>query len=529
MNGHDSSRASELYSRGEEAWIKGDYSSSQVAYSSALELYSSMRDSFEKGRCLRRLGDLHYHMNSLDRSMEYYLDARKVFQTLADETDSAPARLHVGHLMATTGNVLKETGDLKDALDYYRKSYSIYLKEGFSRGLPGVLHNMGIVLQREGLHQDALEAYENAADAAGKSGDTYLESIAFNNIGSIFMETGDLDSAENYFHRALSLAEKQGRKKGTLSVLLNLIELKRIKNLWAEAGELCDSAESMALLMADNASLAAIMKSRAMIYRAGSDYRKAFETYRSYHELKEQVLSEKRTRHIHMLRLHHETEAREAEIEGLKKESILQRAMTTVAGAGLALTAISLFFAYRNIRFRKKLNNELAEAYSNVEKLSRTDPLTGLANRREMIERLTGEKARFHRNSGAYSVIMADIDHFKSINDRFGHAFGDMVLKKIAGIMTGALRRQDLAGRWGGEEFLLLLPDTGLEAAEKVAVKIRNALASLNLRCRSCSVPVRMTFGVAMGGPESIDQTVRNADEALYRGKSMGRNMVVTH
>lgn len=529
MNSRVVSLASKYYSQGEKTWIQGDYRTSLSSYSRALDLYCSCDNMFEKARCLRRLGDLHYHMNSLDKSMEFYLDARKVFQQIADESDSAPARLHIGHIMATIGNVLNETGDLKDALNYYRKCYDIYVQEGFSRGIPGVLQNIGIVLQRRGKLHDALEAYENAVGAAEESDDPYLASVALNNTGSILMDTGDLNAAGECFDRALGITEEQGRKKGTLSVLLNLIELRRLQKRTEEAEEMCSSAETIALSLEDDASLASVLKSRALICRDRSDYRLALETYIRYQELREQVLSEKRTRHIDVLRLRYETEAREVEIEGLKRERTLNRTMAAVSAAGLALTGISLLFAYRNVRFRKRANRELRTAYSKVEKLSRTDPLTGLANRREMTEKLTGEKARFDRNGSPYSLILADIDNFKSINDRFGHAFGDRVLQGIADILSGTLRRQDLAARWGGEEFLLLLPDTGLEAAEKVADKIRKAMSTCRFRSKSARVPVKLTFGVAQGGPESIDRTVRNADEALYRGKEQGRDRIVTH
>ena len=158
-------------------------------------------------------------------------------------------------------------------------------------------------------------------------------------------------------------------------------------------------------------------------------------------------------------------------------------------------------------------NRQLAEA-------SRTDALTSLPNRRGFLEMSELELKRCARNAEACSVVMIDLDHFKEINDRHGHAAGDALLMSAASRLRSMLRDADLVARWGGEEFILLLPDTRHGGAVAVAEKIREAFER--------GEKVTASFGVAEHGPNmSREATIAAADEALYRAKREGRNRVV--
>jgi diguanylate cyclase (GGDEF)-like protein len=157
-----------------------------------------------------------------------------------------------------------------------------------------------------------------------------------------------------------------------------------------------------------------------------------------------------------------------------------------------------------------------------------TDALTGLANRRRLETAGVVEVTRARRYGWPVAVLMLDVDHFKSINDRFGHAAGDEVLRAVAKLAGADLRAQDLLARWGGEEFALMLPQCEQDAAARVAERIRKAL-------RESSMPgldgrrVTMSIGVAAvtPGDATLEAAVKRADEALYRAKHEGRDRVV--
>ncbi|MCX7099234.1 MAG: GGDEF domain-containing protein [Methylococcales bacterium] len=161
-----------------------------------------------------------------------------------------------------------------------------------------------------------------------------------------------------------------------------------------------------------------------------------------------------------------------------------------------------------------------------LELLAHTDSLTGLLNRRRMQEVLERQKALFLRNDSAFTFIIVDIDHFKKINDTYGHFCGDLVLSEAAASMKANLRKGDVLARWGGEEFLILLPDTDIKGAHRVAEHIRATIADKHFVLEGKAVSVTMTFGLAQYEGNSIDESLKLADNALYEGKEAGRNCV---
>jgi diguanylate cyclase (GGDEF)-like protein len=168
------------------------------------------------------------------------------------------------------------------------------------------------------------------------------------------------------------------------------------------------------------------------------------------------------------------------------------------------------------------------EAEQRLNAMASTDALTGLLNRRRMSDRLRQEWEKARESSGSLALILLDIDHFKAINDRYGHGRGDQVIAQVGSLLRTAMRREDWVGRWGGEEFLALLPNASLDAACETAERIRRAVSSQIVRDEGDLTPVTVTIGVAMWSQdESLDHTIDRADRALYRGKQAGRNRVV--
>lgn len=157
------------------------------------------------------------------------------------------------------------------------------------------------------------------------------------------------------------------------------------------------------------------------------------------------------------------------------------------------------------------------------------DGLTGLWNHRVIVEQLREEMIRARRNSTALSVVLIDVDHFKTINDSFGHPAGDLVLQELSSVFTNSLRPYDSVGRYGGEEFLLILPGCEMESAMLRAEQLRSAVESAQIRDGENVLQVTASFGVAAALPSQpeAEMVIRAVDAALYRAKSIGRNCVV--
>lgn len=164
-----------------------------------------------------------------------------------------------------------------------------------------------------------------------------------------------------------------------------------------------------------------------------------------------------------------------------------------------------------------------------MEQLAITDALTGLYNRRKMYEMIKLEQTRLQRSSKAFVLVISDLDFFKNINDQYGHDCGDYVLRQVSCLMQETLRKQDIMSRWGGEEFILLLPETDLPGAKKVIEVLRDVIADHTFNYQSNQFGITMTFGMSLfDGSESIEKVLMQADQLLYKGKEKGRNCIMT-
>jgi diguanylate cyclase (GGDEF)-like protein len=160
-------------------------------------------------------------------------------------------------------------------------------------------------------------------------------------------------------------------------------------------------------------------------------------------------------------------------------------------------------------------------------RLARRDTLTGLVNRSSVLERLTEAIERAHRTRRKLSLVMIDVDHFKDINDEHGHPAGDQVLRRIAERMRAAVRAHDDVGRWGGEEFVAILPGTDLGHAAEIAERMRRNIANEPIQIEQRQIHVTISQGVVtLEGGEALDGLVARADAAMYRAKREGRNRV---
>jgi diguanylate cyclase (GGDEF)-like protein len=170
----------------------------------------------------------------------------------------------------------------------------------------------------------------------------------------------------------------------------------------------------------------------------------------------------------------------------------------------------------------------LQQQNEQLERLSVTDSLTGLYNRRKLAEILTDQIARYQRNRRAFSVLMLDIDHFKALNDNYGHLLGDEVLAQVANILAQTIRNVDFAARYGGEEFVIILVETSSQAALDTAERIRAKVADASYGAAEQRIAVTVSIGIAECGEDdaTAEAVITRADLALYQAKDAGRNRV---
>ncbi len=234
-----------------------------------------------------------------------------------------------------------------------------------------------------------------------------------------------------------------------------------------------------------------------------------------------------------------------------EEERVMRRAAAMIAnledvGGSLRALADAYRQGYseqrRMVRISDRLQLDLHEANQALEAeiklregleaelrlIATVDMLTGLYTRRHILETGELEEKRWRRHGGRLSLVLADIDHFKLVNDTYGHAVGDEVLKGFAEICRGAFRQTDFIGRFGGEEFLVVLPGTGLDDACAIAERLRFQTENGKVSVPSAKIKITVSIGVSemSGGDASLEQAISRADEALYRAKARGRNRI---
>ena len=199
-----------------------------------------------------------------------------------------------------------------------------------------------------------------------------------------------------------------------------------------------------------------------------------------------------------------------------------------VAGAAVALGGAGWLLGRKNDELTRR-NRALQDLNDQLRALSTTDPLTGIPNRRALDERLESELARANRYGTPLSVVMIDLDLFKHLNDRFGHPVGDAVLKEVGRILKSERRLGDIVARFGGEEFVAVLPHADDRAAQAWAERVRGRIEAVAIEVASELARITASFGVATARPHDQEREalIESADEALYEAKAKGRNCVV--
>lgn len=463
-------------------------------YLAALDASEAAGDVLEAAKSAGNIGNLYNTIGQLDRSQSYHERALKGFQQAGFKPGVAGTLINLGALAAKFASAAEERGDDAEMrrhnallLDYNTQALALFTELGNERGIAYASSNIGLALDREGSPALAREYHERALALRRKIGDVHGEINSLVWLATTLVHLGNFDEAKLHLDeaRARLPAPNLGLES---QIVAASVELAEARGDFGQALRLQREVTRLYSRMADEDQ-----RTRVAQLQSGFD-------------------SREQARQIELLRS-------QAEIQNLQlgRQRMLLAAGTMVA----ALLVVILAMLWGRHRASRANARELDRAAS-------TDPVTGLANRRSIVQRVEREIARAEKSGQPFSLVMADIDHFKDVNDRFGHGAGDQVLLEVGRRLRAQLRDVDVVARWGGEEFLLLLPETPRERAAQVAERLRVAIADAPFVVDGRSIPLTATLGVtACLGQFGMDACVKQADEALYAGKRQGRNRVV--
>ena len=539
----------------EAALETGDSDAARILATEARDLARARHDVVQQATACRILTDIWYDQDG-EKALVFCIEELDCRTTMGD-------RVGMAYCHNVSGILLKRTGKHYEALKHYYESLRIAetipdLHDQLTR-VSAAAFNIASLYDTFHFYQKAIQYYQVSLDCEKELDNLDGESLAMANMAVTYRELQQFEKSVSYAEQALAFAEQLGDEEAVVRITNNLgytyltkgqtekaRELHEKALQLARAGQIDDMlpyiysgmgeidykmgryAESLKYQL-DALKLCREEDLRMLIYRnltdvsiALNDIPRSAEYFTRYKELLDRYYSPATFDKFEVLMNAFEDEQKNREIQLLKNEKRIQRLLKNVLLLGLFTVLIFLMWMISRYRMKQRMNREL-------DNLSRTDPLTGLSNRRDVMEKLGLEHLRSCRNKKPFSICICDIDHFKSVNDTHGHAAGDAVLRQVARTFRSAIRGTDIAGRWGGEEFILAFPETDLAGAMETIEKLRKKIAEDPAVYEDQPIPVTLTFGIARCNPEeSLENCINRADTALYKGKEAGRDRVVT-
>ncbi|HYH81765.1 MAG TPA: diguanylate cyclase [Longimicrobium sp.] len=480
-------------------WRRAEYPAALQAQVSALALQREAGDRVGEGDSLIHLGNVYYHLSDFPRALEHYGAALVLKEEQGD-------LLGLSHALNNIGNIHGRLGRYAEALEHHRRALALkrQLEDRVGEGV--ALVNLGSSYEALHDYPRALGLYQEALRHSLVTGHLLTRADVLRDLGDVHRKLGDLPAALGFYQQAVDVAvtaetaylEAEARI-GLGRALVESGDASGMNELRA-ALALAKRIESPRIAYEAHLAL-------SEAYEAAGDMAAALEHFRAYHRVEDEVNGAEAERRIQGLLV-------QAEIERSQREAELLRARNDALSAANDEKA----------RLLETLRAQAAE----LERLTREDGLTGVFNRRHLDAELALEWERARRFGRDLSAVMVDVDHFKDVNDRWSHATGDAVLREVARILREGTRAVDVVGRYGGEEFLLLLVETPPERAAGLCEKLRAAIEAHAWP----SVPglrVTASFGVAgNAATDSPDALVAAADARLYAAKGAGRNRVVS-
>jgi diguanylate cyclase (GGDEF)-like protein len=474
------------------------YADALARHLEALSLWRALENVHGQVRCLRGIATVDLYVGDYARARGRFEEALALLRTQHD------AALEAGVLHGL-GMVHARLGELAKASEFHELSLLRRRELDDQAGVAASLNSLGVLClrvgeQRRSAGPESMAAefhrarayFAEAEQLAANVGDLQLQALALGNVGSAVAFLGDVEQAMELFERQLETVHAIGDRHNEALCLSNMGEALRLCGRPEAAIEPLQRALAIGEDIDSKPRIMRAHQELSACREAQGDMKAALGHYKKYHELDLVLRSE--------------------EVDAKARDLLVQIAVRKVREEAES---------YRAERDR------LAEANVQLSEAANVDALTGLANRRYLDANLDRMFAALRASEHTLSMALADIDNFKLINDRFSHAVGDEVLRAVGKILRAACRPSDLAVRYGGEEFVLALPDTTLEHARAACQRLRAAVAGHPWHLIHGGLQVTISIGVTSDAEfDDAAGMLANADRQLYDAKRAGRNCV---
>ncbi|NHZ92731.1 diguanylate cyclase [Massilia sp. CCM 8733] len=481
----------------------------------------------------RAEGDTFNAKAQFDKALAAYL------QALTLEQDDPHAGESRAKLLAQIARVYINVDNPAKAIETTRQA----LRERAvpARTVGRLQFTEGIALLKLQRDKEGIAAFKHALDSATRGGLSRLEAEVRGNIADYFLRQHDYPRAEQEARLALDASERVKDENMVLMAKANLGFALMGQKRFADGLPYVDAVIASLEQAGATTDLAAMLDEKGRMQEQAGLYKEALATLRKHQAAQQSGERAARDRAVAALQEEYEAGQRTRQIDLLRRENQVKDAdlrsrrllqlLTTVGALLIVAAGAVVLVLYRrsagtNVRLNQ-LNTQLTYH-------SQHDALTGLYNRRWFLEKMAARGTQAQRKDEPHSVdciMLMDIDHFKHINDRWGHGVGDAVLVEVARRLCAAVRESDMVMRWGGEEFLIYAPGADPAHVADIVARVLDGTGATPLEAGAGKVPVTLTAGVVTlplpgAGPDGGDweRAIRLADWALYHGKENGRN-----
>jgi diguanylate cyclase (GGDEF)-like protein len=481
----------------------------------------AVRDLLAASLLLR--GQLRYYRGDFTPSLADLDESYRLSAALGDEPQRRSALNSIANLYADP-----RVAQYGRALEYYRQVLASNQQAGSERGIATAHFNVGSTLERMGRLPEALAQYRRGLEMDIRRGDSAEVAVDRRAVGVVLYKMGRPADALAMLAHVQSYARRAGDVELAAQTSLSRGVALRMLGRTTEALEEVERARAHFRATDNQRFLEKVHEERALSYAANGAWREAFLARGEQMELQRKLEAGANREQGTRLRVRFDADKKEAENRALLRENALRRQALAAAARVRRLQVAVLVLSAFVIGALVLLAVRQVASARRLRAMALTDELTRLPNRRHLYL-LADAAARTARSRGTgFSVLALDVDHFKRINDRFGHDAGDTVLRRVAEAARRALREGDHLGRTGGEEFVAVLPGAPASAAAQVAERLRTAVEATPFTDIDPGLVVTVSIGIAAWAATDADfhATSRRADDSLYRAKAAGRNRV---